>query len=499
MHLPPMKSPKGHLSPDALRSVDWFPKPVRSSESGAIAALAKLLIGVAAGSAMLYVGWTVLGVIVISLATLIGLISMASVRGRGGITRAFTAAGMFLGQAIATIVLVPTYIIGFTAARCLMWLSGNDPLRLRERARPSFWMECDEDGRKVRWIRSMFTTEAPGGRRRVLVPAIAIAAGFAVAAELLLRAMGFGDPIVYRIDAASGYYPAPNQDVGRLGNRIMTNAVGMRSPDITDPKPPGTLRVLLIGDSTLYGGSYIDQSKLYATRLGELLSSPEVGGATDAKDRAVEVLCAGVNGWGPFHKLGYIERFGAFDADIAVICLPYGDVYRPFSGIEGKPHLPEHARPTLALEQVAYHLLWRIQASVIGAQSAQDQQYNAVRGIEAYGRLASTLRAAGCDVLVEVLPSRSAGTAGSVPDDEARRVSELRVALGAQGVDAGFPAGLFSATDVKGRIYHDEVHLHEDGHRLYAEYLNSRIRGTSARFGTWSGPQPATASPEGAR
>ena len=34
------------------------------------------------------------------------------------------------------------------------------------------------------------------------------------------------------------------------------------------------------------------------------------------------------NGWGPFNELGYVEKFGTFDADVAVILLPIGDIYR---------------------------------------------------------------------------------------------------------------------------------------------------------------------------
>lgn len=493
-----MPGPQGHLSPESLKSVDWFPKPVDAPGSGRVATVAKLVMGVAAGSAFLYLGWTVLGIVVISVAAVIGLVSIASARGKGAISKAFAALGTFLGRVITAVVVVPTYLVGFVAARAIARLSGNDPLRLRASERVSYWIECDRDERKVRWIRSMFTTEAPQGRRRLLLPAIATVIGFALAAEVLLRIMGFGDPIVYRIDAAAGYYPAPHQDVRRSGSRITTNAYGMRSPDVAEPKPRDSMRLLMIGDSTLYGGSYIDQSELYSTRLDELLSATP-NGEPSGRGGIVDVLCAGVNGWGPFNKIGYVERFGTFGADVAVICLPYGDVYRPFRGIEGGPFLPEHAKPRLALEQVAHHLLWRIQASIIGPPSSEMQEYNAVRGIDAYRRLAGTLRDAGCEVLVEVLPSETAGVSGSVPEDEARRVSELRKALAEDGIEVGFPAGLFSGAQSQGPIYHDECHLHTDGHRLYAEYLESRVRGASRRFMEWSGERAVPARTEGSR
>ena len=42
----------------------------------------------------------------------------------------------------------------------------------------------------------------------------------------------------------------------------------------------------------------------------------------------VEVLNMAVNGWGPFEEFGYVEKFGTFNADVAIVCLPIGDIYR---------------------------------------------------------------------------------------------------------------------------------------------------------------------------
>ena len=103
--------------------------------------------------------------------------------------------------------LVPIYLIGFTTARALGRIAGRDPLLIRDADRPTFWLACDHDARKVRHIRTMFTTEAPvaGGRR--LLPFVAGLIVMIIAAEVVLRFMGFGDPVVYRSDAATQNLP----------------------------------------------------------------------------------------------------------------------------------------------------------------------------------------------------------------------------------------------------------------------------------------------------
>ncbi|GEM_PF-277079 len=462
-----------------LKSVDWFPRSTVRAEEGVVGALVKLAIGLAVGGVFFAFGARKLAIVVWVLAALIGLVSIASKRARTGIVKFFAKAGFFIGRWLTVILLVPVHLIGFTAARLLTRLSGGDPLHLRDVDRPTYWLSCDSDARKVRHIRAMYTTEAatPAGRR--LLPFVAGALGLLLSAEIVLRLMGFGDPVIYRVDAASGYYPAPNQDVSRSGGRTVINEFGMRSPPVKDPKPEGELRVLMIGDSTLFGGSYIDQDDLYSRRLESLLQGK-------ANGRPIEVISIGVNGWGPFHKLGYLEKYGTFNADIAIVCLPYGDIYRPLSGLEGKPYLPENARPTFALQEVVHHLLWRAQTSTIGPLSEADKDYHARRGIKAYLELGQTLRDAGSEVFFAVLPSRAAGLTGEQPADERRRVAELTEAFRVEGFTVDYPTELFRSSRAGGRkaaeIYHDEVHLDREGHRLYAEWLSERITTSSQRF-----------------
>jgi hypothetical protein len=301
--------------------------------------------------------------------------------------------------------------------------------------------------------------------------------------EGALRLWGFGAPVLYVPDAQAGFYPAPNQTTSRYGGRIEINAFGMRGPSYQPEKPAGAFRVLMIGDSTLYGGSYVDQQELYSRLLEQQLSQAAGG-------RLVEVLAIGVNAWGPFHEIGYLEKFGSFDADLAIVCLPTEDIYRPHYGLEKVPFHSIAHPPRLAWEELLAHLAWRLRETEIGAPSAEERAHRSARGLEAYARLARLLAERGVETSFQVLPSRQAGAGDAAPAAEVQDVARLRATLrSAPATDVAFPLGLFRGA--QGRIYHDGSHLDVAGHRRYASYLRDEVTAKSRRWKEWTGVMPS--------
>src|SRR5262249_55223140 len=142
----------------------------------------------------------------------------------------------------------------------------------------------------------------------------------------------------YVADPVVGYYPQPNVSLVRYGGVVRTNEWGMRSPPASRRKPQGAFRILMLGDSTLYGGSYIDQEDLYSSRVRRQLQESGFPGP-------VEVLAMGCNGWGPFHERGYIKAFGTFDADLTIVHLPIDDINRPLYGLMSVPFFAADAPP----------------------------------------------------------------------------------------------------------------------------------------------------------
>ena len=275
-------------------------------------------------------------------------------------------------------------------ARAFQRLAGSDPLYLREGDKPSYWLACDASARKVRYVHTMFATESKAlANRRGLALAAALAS-LVIGAEIVLRILGFGTPVLYLNDLDVGYYPAPNQQVHRYGGDIRTNEWSMRAPAFSKEKPEGAFRVLMLGDSTLWGGSDIDQTELYARLLESQLDT------RFAADAPIEVLNMGVNGWGPLHELGYVKKFGTFDADLAVICMPYGDVYRTLlTPLSMQPYFSASAPPRLGLEEIAGHLMWRYRWCGINAPAQEDLDRQAVRALPCTSSWPNTCRRPG--------------------------------------------------------------------------------------------------------
>ena len=150
--------------------------------------------------------------------------------------------------------------------------------------------------------------------RSVLRPAVALVIGLAlvvVAGELVLRALGLGRPILYDNRLAWGYRPLPSQTQSRWrGARVHVNALGVRGPDVGATRAPGATRLLFLGDSVTWGGSYVDDDALFAAVAARRL----------ARDgRAVEWLDAGVNAWGPENALGFVRETGGFDSSVWIV------------------------------------------------------------------------------------------------------------------------------------------------------------------------------------
>jgi hypothetical protein len=482
-------------SPTRLVSHPWFGGDLPDEHGSTGGRWIMTAVGLLIGGLIFWMWSHWLGAIVLTLALATAMVHVVAPVWGQTLNRGLDVVGHWAGRIAAYAVLVPIYLIGFTGARLYNRCLGIDPLLLRKSDEPTYWLPSDSDRRKRRYIRTMFTTERLAGRRvGGLLHLFSFGVLGLVLAEVGLRLAGFGSPILYLNDDLIGYMPVPSQRQIRSGGVVEINRFGMRAPDYSLAKHPHTIRILMLGDSTLYGGSYVDQSQLYARLLERELK-------TALAPVNVEVWNMGVNGWGPYHKLGYVEKYGTFKADMAIICLPIGDIYRTKYGAEpGGPLNLASAPPKLALSEIwlqgkarALPILRRIglaEAQVIGAREPAQGR----RGVAAYRQLVERLQGNGCEVYVEVLPSRLAGVSHEVPESELREVGELRVAVESTGAQFAFPAGIFANAGVPtDALYHDVCHLDITGHSLYSHYLKRRLLITSKKLAqAKTSDQPST-------
>lgn len=468
-------------SASSLKSMKWFPvvggpKP----ESGVASTLGKLAVGGVVGLALFLAHKTTAAIVVWSIGGGVAAISLASPAARRAIDGALARFGRAVGTVLGTALLSIVYIVVVTPTRHVRRLLGADDLHLRDVDRPTYWLPSDTDERKAKYVGSMFATEVrTPGNRHPWATALVLFAVMFLLAEGVARTQGFGNAVLYHADPVVGYYPSPNQHLARYGGAVRTNRYGMRSEEIEPKKTPGDFRVLMLGDSTQYGGSYIAQENIYSSRVAAMLN--KLGGPGK-----VEVLAIGANGWGPFEERGYVTKFGAFDADLAIINLPLDDVNRPLYGLMDVPFFGDLNPPTLALEEFLNNLTWRYRKAHAGLGPAWEAEQSPL-GIAEYGRLADDLHRTVPEVYGAILPGKSSGMGGPRTDASIDWLEPLQATFKAHRVDASYPQGLFAGKGKPEEVYYDDVHLNPRGHELYAEFLLDRLVKGSAKLRAWLG------------
>jgi lysophospholipase L1-like esterase len=120
---------------------------------------------------------------------------------------------------------------------------------------------------------------------------------------------------------------------------------GLRDREFAIPKPPGTWRILVLGDSIAYGVG-VERAETFAKVLERRLDRP---------DRRVEVIDTGVLGYTAYNETEYYRARGRdFQPDVVVVAFCMNDVVDPelhWSGTRREvPDIPPEAIP-----DPAYH------------------------------------------------------------------------------------------------------------------------------------------------
>ena len=120
--------------------------------------------------------------------------------------------------------------------------------------------------------------------------------------ELALRiCFGFCDALLYQSSDKYEYISQPNQDRKRFGFHLFVNFFSQRSEDPDSTK----VRVLGLGDSVLFGGSWTDHDSLATTLF--------------SKETGMQMLNISCHSWGPNNSAAYLKEQGGFGAQAMVL------------------------------------------------------------------------------------------------------------------------------------------------------------------------------------
>jgi hypothetical protein len=121
---------------------------------------------------------------------------------------------------------------------------------------------------------------------------------------------------IWRPDPQVGFTLRPGFDGIAFGAPVRANALGYRGPDWPQAKPPGTLRIALLGDSHAFG---------YGIPCADSLG-PQLERALAARGVRAEVLCfalPGYNAWQQHETL--LHKAFAFAPDLVIAHLTQND------------------------------------------------------------------------------------------------------------------------------------------------------------------------------
>ena len=176
--------------------------------------------------------------------------------------------------------------------------------------------------------------------------------------ELILRCgLGFCDALLYQASDKYEYIAKSNQDRFRFGARIRYNSYSQRSEE------PDTIkkRILGIGDSVIFGGTWMDQDSLATTLF--------------TKETGVQMLNISAGSWGPDNCAAYLRDRGVFGAKAIILVCSSHDAYdcMSFTPVVGKyPTYPEQQYKFAICELLERYMWPYIKKIVIQAKLQLD-------------------------------------------------------------------------------------------------------------------------------
>jgi hypothetical protein len=145
-------------------------------------------------------------------------------------------------------------------------------------------------------------------------------------AELFLRSAGLGYPILFYTNASYRFAPQPNQrQLRQKGAKVTIDSKGLRA--VKDWTSPADGKLLFVGDSVTWGGTYIDDEDTFAAGVCERL------GRTTGKT----FVCgnAGANQYGTDNMAERIRCKDIDDETALIVTLISGDTVRGLRDADG--------------------------------------------------------------------------------------------------------------------------------------------------------------------
>lgn len=287
-------------------------------------------------------------------------------------------------------------------------------------------------------------------------------------------------------DVVTGWRPRTGrQDSFGIPGGTTVNSRGLRGPEVPLDKPAGTRRVLLLGDSTVFGVMVRDE-QTFARVVEERLR---------AIDPRVEVLNGGAPGWSSWQAARALEsRLDVYTPDLVVVATLWSDAQGgPMADAErfeamAVPFM-EASHAFVVLREWVRELRWgrrteEVRVDLSAPRGRGDGPPTLRVPLPDYAanlrRLAATARADGGDVAFLVLPCVRDPEQGKVGDFRDEYRAAMRAAAGELGAPLADSPAAFLGGDARA-LFFDDVHPTAAGHRIVGEVLGRSLTGWARR------------------
>ena len=299
-------------------------------------------------------------------------------------------------------------------------------------------------------------------KKTILIIVLVVVLVILVSSELILeKVFGLGNPVLYDSSALYGYRPLPNQNLSRFfGAKLRFNNLGLRSEEDWNDRRED--KILFLGDSVTYGGSYITNKELFSH-----LAVIGLGGYKSGN--------AGVNAWGVENIYGLIVETNFLPAKIYVTTLPEGDFYRGLNRLQGLPYF--NLKPRFAFSELWYffcylqsnhrYLEWTSFAN------GEETKYVVRKAVKKLKLMDDYLRQRGFQHLIFITPSLSQVVKGEPKDP---LVKNLLMDYHLTPYYILDELSQYNLSESERReLFYDNIHLERKGHAVWARIIRSKL------------------------
>lgn len=164
-------------------------------------------------------------------------------------------------------------------------------------------------------------------------------------------------------DALLGWRNVPGLKTTTFGQPLTINSAGLRGPERGFAKPPGVERILVLGDSYVWGYG-VGDGDLFTRTLEQTVAASGVG---------VEVLNAGVSGWGTDQEYLWLREEGLrYSPDLVVLGFFFNDPSETITSVTYGVAKPVFVDTELTLANVPVPPPWEKHVPIVSAADPFD-------------------------------------------------------------------------------------------------------------------------------